>query len=659
MRLSLVIEGDGSGAKRALEETTTAVETLGAKSEETARKLEEVGKGVQWESSDEHSKRMEEWGVRSRQTREELRGIGEDSKAAEAGAKSVTEAAREVVPEIQAVGNTADTTRGQVSGLSSVLLGVAGGVAGAIAITAVGEGLKLAAGAAGDLFREITSNAPQIERALEAHAGLVGRIKGAWSEAEGAASSYGVNSIAQLRFESQQNVGRLETASAGALSDLQDRGAFAPIMQDMAGGRDRLGPLREEINAFRRDLREGDADVIKFRRNIAEIAEALPTDSPFRGVAEKIFEDTQAAAELQAELERSRDLLNGLKGDAEAAATALGGKSERYVELTDDAAAAADAIGTSADQITRTGEAAAGANPDLAEYDRILKSIAGGQAPQFMSTREAVTTPLLPGFAGGGHTGYGAVDKIAGFVHGNEYVMDAETTARIGVGNLDAIRAGVRGYAGGGFVGAGAFPPAPAASGAGNAVAGVTDALRMLQGTVIQFGNILWNTSDAGQALGSVIQSVSQKFLDFSLRALDQFMFGGGGGGFGWLGSLFGLGGGAFPAAPAPFAGGLYHGGGIVGGSPAMSRLVSPSVFMDAPRSSGLQAGERPIIAMDGEEIGWPDQLARKYGGHGSASSTVINNFHVETPNPKAFAESRSTVARAAGRLAARSGRHS
>ena len=203
----------------------------------------------------------------------------------------------------------------------------------------------------------------------------------------------------------------------------------------------------------------------------------------------------------------------------------------------------------------------------------------------------------------------------------------------------------------------------------GGITADLAEEFRLLQGAAHQFGMVLWRTGDAGQALASVIQSVSQRFLDFSLRALDQLLLGGGGpgnpgGAFGLIGNLFGLGGSGygpnyFPPAPMPIlSGGLYHSGGRVGPSPASARMVPAAAFIDAPRLHGggwLSPGERPVIAMDGEEVGWPDQLARKYGG----GQTVINNFHVETPNPRAFAESRSTVARAAGRLAARSGRHS
>lgn len=46
------------------------------------------------------------------------------------------------------------------------------------------------------------------------------------------------------------------------------------------------------------------------------------------------------------------------------------------------------------------------------------------------------------GFMQGGYTGSIARDEVAGVVHGQEFVMDAATTARIGVANLEALRNG-------------------------------------------------------------------------------------------------------------------------------------------------------------------------------------------------------------------------
>lgn len=654
LRLALVIDGDSSGAKKALEETSQAVEDLGKSAEETGRKV----KGIEWNDAEFD------------RARNGLKETADEGKRAADSVSAVADAGARAAPEIVRVGDAAGTAGGRFSELSTGLLALASGFLAGVAIHAIGEGLRAAAGYAGDLVREIVSNQPMIERDLKAHEELVRRIKGAWAEANGAASSYGLNSTSLLRFQAQQDIVRLERDLEAALGDAQ-RGALHQAA-DPHGGTRASGPEWDRIAAFRQELREGTADVIKFRNELAAIGENLPEGASGRGLIEQILGQTETAAKLQSELERARDLLQGLKGDAEAAATALGGKAEKYRALTEDAHAAGDAIGASAQQIERTEQAATSAIPTLSEYDRLLKSIAGAAPPPDVDNPNRMAlTPLLQGrqFASGGFTGHMPADQIAGFVHGREYVFDAESTARIGVANLDAIRAGVRGYASGGVVlpTTAPIPTERAVFGAapGGQAAALAQEFRLLQGVVHNFGSVLWRTHDAGQALASTIQSVSQRFLDFSLRALDQLLLGGvsnGGSGFGPIANLFGLGGGAgtsyFPPAPLPVSGGLYHGGGRVGPSPSVSRMVPQSVFMDAPRlhtGGWLKPGERPVIAMDGEEIGWPEQLARKYG----SGQTVINNFHVETPNPKAFAESRSTVARAAGRLAGRSGRYS
>lgn len=53
----------------------------------------------------------------------------------------------------------------------------------------------------------------------------------------------------------------------------------------------------------------------------------------------------------------------------------------------------------------------------------------------------AIELRNLRGFSIGGWTGHGR-GKVKGLVHGDEYIFDADSTARIGVGTLDALRAG-------------------------------------------------------------------------------------------------------------------------------------------------------------------------------------------------------------------------
>lgn len=54
----------------------------------------------------------------------------------------------------------------------------------------------------------------------------------------------------------------------------------------------------------------------------------------------------------------------------------------------------------------------------------------------------ALPAMLGKGFMTGGYTGSMATDQIAGVVHGQEYVFDADATRRIGVHNLEALRNG-------------------------------------------------------------------------------------------------------------------------------------------------------------------------------------------------------------------------
>ncbi|AHG47895.1 hypothetical protein RLEG12_18630 [Rhizobium leguminosarum bv. trifolii CB782] len=98
----------------------------------------------------------------------------------------------------------------------------------------------------------------------------------------------------------------------------------------------------------------------------------------------------------------------------------------------------------------------------------------------------------LLGFADGGYTGPGGKNEPAGIVHKGEYVMDAETTKRIGVKNLRRLQ----GYASGGLVGAPAMPVVR--NGASSAKAGGK--------TQIQVGVSVDNTG----GLRAYVKSVSQ-----------------------------------------------------------------------------------------------------------------------------------------------------
>ena len=69
---------------------------------------------------------------------------------------------------------------------------------------------------------------------------------------------------------------------------------------------------------------------------------------------------------------------------------------------------------------------------------------AAGMAGMMAVVALAAALPAMlgKGFMTGGYTGSMATDQIAGVVHGQEYVFDADATKRIGVHNLEALRNG-------------------------------------------------------------------------------------------------------------------------------------------------------------------------------------------------------------------------
>lgn len=146
-----------------------------------------------------------------------------------------------------------------------------------------------------------------------------------------------------------------------------------------------------------------------------------------------------------------------------------------------------------------------------------------------------------------------------------------------------------------------------------------------------------------GDTLGNIVKErLLSSFADSLLNGFEPLLkqilgriqlpgMGGGGGGGGLGGifnSIFGGGGGAdiipqgVAASAAEFGGGgmmdalasfgVFHSGGMAGGTAPATRSVSPSLFKGAPRfhGGGIASNERAIIAKDDEGIFTRDQMA-------------------------------------------------
>lgn len=505
LRVALVIDGEPSGAKKALEETASGIEKLDSAAGSANPKVDVLGSG-----------------------------LGEI--ATEAGKAAV---------EVPKVGDAAETAGGKFAGFKEMALTAVAGIAGAFANAAIQTAVGLVTSAVGDMVENIVSSEPQVREALESHATLVRQIKAAYNEADGAASSYGNNSMALLQFQARQNVQQLGDADRrlqgevlnGALLD-----QLGQFLNPFATGPAGLGmdmdtmtagsPFHDLVWKFREDLAAGTADAIAFKNEVASIANALPADATADlDLAGRLIETVSGLAEVQQQLAAGRDVLTGLEGDASAMATAIGGAAEDYVVLGDNAGTAATGLDQAATGISATGDAASAAIGPLTTVNQLLGAIG---AKQGVTPQSVAALPLtMPGYATGGPTTAGADHDVAGLVHANEYVFDAAATRRIGVRNLDAIRAGAfPGFAAGGYAGTSSSGSAAAGfslrdafddllsglSGLGSAVRRFTDDVVQTGDPLNAFGNLLIQTGV------SVLDSISNSFAQAAGSGLSAFL---------------------------------------------------------------------------------------------------------------------------------------
>lgn len=563
LRLALVIDGDPAGAKKALTETASAVDALAKKTGE-ANKAAETGRNV--------------WG--------DVAGkAGDAAKAVDAAAKSTGELASgfsrtaieggAAAPEIEKAGQAAqnaDAGFGKLKiNLGAVALSFAAGLGVGVLTAAfdalVQKGLEFARG--------VLTDGPRIEADLKSHAALVRDIRAAYAEADGAATSYGNRSGNLLKFSAQQDKARLERDLKSSLP--QSLGNLEG-MRELAGGADmaafsRGSPFLKAIDDLRKGLADGKADVIAFRAEIGKIASALPEADPFRALAENMLAATEQAAGLQEDLARTKDILKGLDGDAEAAATALGGTAEKYGVLGDNAGAAAPKLDATAAGITATGAAAANA---VGQINAMNAALARTPA------RAAVTDIVLPvktlpakKMAGGGEVfgaGTGTSDSVPALLSNGEFVVNAAAAQNFRP-LLHAINSGRVGrHAEGGAIGAGALSYAASPGGVSEVaataqdfsilrgtLAGLIEATRQGEDALASIGDMIMGKLEG--FLGSMLDKLLQSVEDNLIKALEGAFSSsaGGGGGSNWLSDIIGF---LFNGFSSGWAGGGYTGDG-------------------------------------------------------------------------------------------------
>lgn len=273
----------------------------------------------------------------------------------------------------------------------------------------------------------------------------------------------------QLALEKEMNAVRERAKASGAtLTDAEvqsfaeaalagdaGRAAAAKAGRGGGGGSSRKGGKAERQSGFDRDVEQ-----IRERIEAYKIEAAVLTAAALSG---ENYGDVMAYASQKARLlaqaqQDGREVTPELEAEIDALARS-------YAEAGEQAEIAADKI-EQIDEASERGKDALetmfgsiidGSSSAKDAVRQLLAEIAKAQAMKAIMNIPGMGSLAkgiggLLGYATGGYTGSGEADEIAGVVHGGEYVFSKRAVERIGVGALESLHNGARGFMSGGLV---------------------------------------------------------------------------------------------------------------------------------------------------------------------------------------------------------------
>ena len=500
---------------------------------------------------------------------------------------------------------------------SQIVQAFAGGTGVAVALRAVGAGIVtfvtnplnlmvlgfgLAATAASALFSAVSSGAASTDDLLARHEELIGKIKNAWPQATEGVREYARESIAVLDTQLRADAERLRTQLAGVIRDAEaELKSFQPAdaLSLTFALKPEFEPFREAVAALAAEARSGTPGILGFRRAVAEIAATDPENAALQTLAGRLLAVTDDAAEVATALRAAEDAIRRTGGEAATQTEAVSAFGDALKALS----------GIALPDLSDRARAAQ-------EFDQALRNASGTEERQvaFAAYEQALARiKMAEDDAASAAAARGAASASA-----SRATAAGARTATVYLDDLDAAQ---------------------------KAVIAKWDAMRGAAGNA--FSTILTGIRDgtrAGDLLLRLAGQIGDAFIRAGAAAASSGLFGASGAA---PGGIFGplLGGGS---ASLFTTAGLYHSGGAVGPAPPSRRTVPAAVFAPAPRlHSGLGPNEFPAILERGETV----------TPRGRSAGPAVN-IYVTTPSPRAFAESRALVARAAGRLVSRAGRH-
>lgn len=249
-----------------------------------------------------------------------------------------------------------------------------------------------------------------------------------------------------------------QAAKDSAVASLDAGDGFDQVKTKFIGARDEFIKRAIDFGASPQKAQEMADKLGLTATNLDTLNKKPPVDL-------KVNADTAPAQEA---LNKTNEQLDAL-GLRPPTAVKVGADTTQFDSALTGTNAQLDALGLRPPTAPRVDADTAAANANLGNLTQQLVEIGNAdvtatvtvQYRQVGPTPEAIAAmasgAMGPvGFAGGGYTGDIDPRKVAGVVHGREFVFDEVTTAKAGPENLEALRKEIRGYRIGGYVAPGA-----------------------------------------------------------------------------------------------------------------------------------------------------------------------------------------------------------
>ena len=256
------------------------------------------------------------------------------------------------------------------------------------------------------------------------------------TQAETAALREKLMVIHQLNAVSQQEAALMDASVTKRQAFIDQLTAIKNLRANQSSG----FTAGDQANATNSMLQGMGVDTTNFQSNIdAQLAMYQTYNDQIKRMYDErlITEQEYASASMQIELQRQNVHLN--------AANSFFGNLAALQKSGNKKMAAVGKAAAIAQAMISTYQSATSAYAAMASIPYVGPALGAAAAAAAIAAGLANVQQIRSqnaGFKEGGYTGSIGVNEVAGVVHGREYVMDANATARIGVANLQALQAG-------------------------------------------------------------------------------------------------------------------------------------------------------------------------------------------------------------------------